>query len=206
MIKIYIKKGEFKNFFLEVFYVATWFFTRVLLRLFYGLKVYGVENIPNKGAYIFAANHRSIVDPPAIGSSVTRVLHFFAKAELFKPPLSFFIKNLNAFPVRRGEVDKNALKKSIDLLINGSCVLMFIEGTRQKSDHFGTPKRGIGYLVNKTGCGVIPVYIAGSIKFPKLTKLTVIFGKPIFFDKKIKDMDIALGVMDEIKKLSQFSS
>lgn len=200
MIRLYIRRGDFKNFFYEIFYTISWLITRIFLRIFFGLEIHGVENIPLKGSFIFASNHRSYIDPPAIGSSVPRVMHFFAKAELFKPPLGFLITALNAFPVRRGEADLFAVKKSIDVLKNGGCILIFIEGRRQKTDKFGTPKRGTGFLVKKTGCGVVPVHIGGSLKFPYTKKITVKFGSPVYFSDEDEET-ISNIVFEHIKKL-----
>ena len=66
---------------------------RALLNfIFFGLfrlHVEGRENVPSTGAVIVAPNHKSDWDPPLIGVAFnTRIIHYMAKEELFKNPLS----------------------------------------------------------------------------------------------------------------------
>ncbi|HEX2937851.1 MAG TPA: lysophospholipid acyltransferase family protein, partial [Ruminiclostridium sp.] len=85
------------------------------LRLIFGIKRYGVNNLPEQGAVILCSNHRSNFDPVILGAALSRDLNFMAKAELFKIPLfRSLIKTLGAFPVNRGKHDSDAVKKAIE--------------------------------------------------------------------------------------------
>jgi len=80
---------------------------RVLLQpaiqLYFRLGRTGREHVP-QGAVILAANHRSFLDPFAIGCCLRRPVYFVAKRELFENRLIGWILNcLGAFPIRRGE-------------------------------------------------------------------------------------------------------
>ena len=55
---------------------------------FYRLHVEGAEHIPDTGAVIVAPNHKSSFDPPIVGVAIkNRLVHYMAKAELFKNPM-----------------------------------------------------------------------------------------------------------------------
>ncbi|HBR33163.1 MAG TPA: 1-acyl-sn-glycerol-3-phosphate acyltransferase, partial [Firmicutes bacterium] len=41
-----------------------------MLKLFYGLKVVGAEQLPEKGPVIVVANHTNLIDPIVVGCSL----------------------------------------------------------------------------------------------------------------------------------------
>jgi 1-acyl-sn-glycerol-3-phosphate acyltransferase len=132
-------------------------------RLFYGLKVVGLANIPRSGKVIIASNHRSDFDPPLLGGTVPREVHFFAKEELFRSRwLGPLIRYLNAFPVRRGQLDREALTTCVNVLRENGALIFFPEGTRAPGDGFLKAKLGIGWIIALTDAPVIPVYIHNS--------------------------------------------
>ena len=157
---------------------------RSFFRLRCGVAVRGVENIPRTGSIIIASNHRSNFDPPLIGGTVPREVHFFAKEELFRIPLlGRLIAYLNAFPVRRGVMDRNALDRCLDILRAGGALVFFPEGTRAPADGFLRPKVGLGWLIELSRVPVLPVYLHGTVRasfrFRGRPALTVVFGEPI---------------------------
>ncbi|MBU0508875.1 1-acyl-sn-glycerol-3-phosphate acyltransferase [bacterium] len=134
-----------------------------LFRLGCGISIHGVENIPESGPIIVASNHRSNYDPPLLGAVVRRELHYFAKEELFRNALlGRFLRYLNAFPVRRGEFDRTALAKCLDVLRQNGALAFFPEGTRAPEDGFLKPKLGLGWVVCLSGAPVIPAYLHGT--------------------------------------------
>src|SRR5205823_6089098 len=148
-------------------------------KIFWRLEIKGAENIPSEGAVLIASNHLSNADPPLIGSSIKRPIHYFAKEELFHIPiLGWLIAQVNAFPVKRLEHDVRAFKKAYSLLKSGEALLLFPEGTRSKTGELGKAKPGVGMLACKTQAPVIPAAIANSNRLSKLKPLKVHFGKP----------------------------
>lgn len=136
---------------------------RTLFRTLYGVRCTGLERVPRTGAVLICSNHRSNLDPPMHGSLLPREINFFAKAELFKGRISGpFLKSLNAFPVRRGQLDKTAIETSLRLLADGQALLFFPEGTRAPEDGFLRAKYGIGWLLRKANVQVLPVYLHGT--------------------------------------------
>src|SRR3954454_21238464 len=77
--------------------------------LYFRLSRIGREHIPD-GPVIFAANHRSFLDPFIIGTIARRPMYYVAKKELFANRLqAWFLSSLGAFPVDRGAADGTAI-------------------------------------------------------------------------------------------------
>ncbi len=104
-----------------------------LWRFVFRMSIEGPENIPLTGPVLLASNHRSNLDPFFLGVSFPRQVHFMAKAELWKfKPLGRVIDVLGTFPVNRGEADRAAVKRALEMLGAGAVVGMFPEGRRQR--------------------------------------------------------------------------
>src|SRR5215207_9538259 len=132
---------------------------KAVILLYFRLRRLGREHIPS-GGVILAANHRSFLDPFAIGCCNPRPIYFVAKQELFRNPLLGWMLNcLGAFPVRRGESDDESVKTSLALLERGQAVVIFPEGTRIRSGSLAKPKRGVGRLALQSGAPVVPIAI-----------------------------------------------
>ncbi|MCI7334933.1 MAG: 1-acyl-sn-glycerol-3-phosphate acyltransferase [Oscillospiraceae bacterium] len=151
------------------------------ISLRYCVTSFGEENIPQKGAFILAANHISALDPVMIISRCPRTLHFMAKDELFKNPVfASFLKKMNVFPVKRQTSDKRALEFAKRIISSGWVLGIFPEGSRIKDASPKRAKNGVSYLAAKTKADVLPVSI---YKAPGVIKLrpqiTIRYGKLI---------------------------
>ncbi len=146
-----------------------------------GLKYEGVENIPKEGAVIIAPNHKSNFDPPVIGVCSPRVVHYMAKEELFKNPIfAAVIRYFGTFPVRRGAIDRSAIRQAVKELKNGQPLGIFPEGTRIHGERIGKFHDGMASLALMTGTPILPVAVMGTEHLPKKEgPLAVVFGKPI---------------------------
>ncbi len=167
-----------------MWYRALQIFLPIIMPVFH-LRVVGKEEIPVTEGVILAANHVSYVDPVFIGGALAeRQLHFMAKEELFRFPIfGALIRRLNAFPVRRGQVDYGAIRQCLRLLREGEVLLMFPEGTRGDGVALQEAEEGIGLLAARSGCPVVPVYVRGTDhvlprgrRIPRIRPVTVYFG------------------------------
>ncbi len=142
---------------------------------------FGEENIPEKGAFILAANHISALDPVMIISHCPRTLHFMAKDELFKNPVfASFLKKMNVFPVKRQTSDKRALEFAKRIISSGWALGIFPEGSRIKDAIPKRAKNGVSYLAAKTKADVLPVSIYKAPGEKRLRPhITIRFGKLI---------------------------
>src|SRR5688500_14187997 len=101
-----------------------------LMRMWFRIKVEGGEHVPERGPVILASNHRSNMDPVLLASALRRPVAFMSKAELFVGPLGWIMRWIGQFPVRRGGIDREALRQTDAVLARGSMLGLFPEGTR----------------------------------------------------------------------------
>lgn len=155
-------------------------FAQIITRLFfstvYRLKAAGLHHIPKDGAVIVCCNHISYLDPPLLGTPMSRKVHYMAKAELFNiPGVSWLLRQLCAFPVKRGGVSKDTIRKALQLLKDGHVLGIFPEGTRNRQGAMG--KKGAASLALKSGARVIPAAIIG--RYAIFRTMTVVYGPPV---------------------------
>jgi 1-acyl-sn-glycerol-3-phosphate acyltransferase len=130
---------------------------RPTTRAAFAVSVSGTENVPVDGPLVVAANHRSFLDPPMLGTWFPRTIHYMAKEELFKIPiLGWFIAAVHAFPVSRNEADIGAIRRALRILKEGGVVGIFPEGTRNKAGD-AKAKGGAVLLAVTAHCPVVPV-------------------------------------------------
>ena len=131
-----------------------------LIRLIFNLKITGAKGLPRDGAYILCANHISNIDPILIAAAHKRPVRYMGKAELFEVPvLRRLLRWLGAFPVKRGESDQEAIKKSFSILEDGGVMGMFPEGTRSKDGELLKLKSGAAMIAYKMKVPVLTVAI-----------------------------------------------
>src|SRR5262245_65537448 len=144
-----------------VYWPVRWVVKPAIL-VYFRLRKLGTEHVPD-GGVILAANHRSFLDPFAIGCCIGRPIYFVAKRELFRRPLiGWFLNCMGAFPIRRGESDEESMATALALLERGEAIVIFPEGTRIRTGSLAKPKRGVGRLALESGAPVVPIAITGS--------------------------------------------
>lgn len=179
-------------------------------KVIYGLKVYGLENIPKEGNLIFCGNHRTWIDAFFIYFTAPRDMRFMAKEELSHSKFMAYLGRIfNVIFVKRDSKDLTAIKASLKTLKSGDCLGIFPEGTRnglEKND--GQIKNGAAYLALKTDSTIIPIGIMGGDK--PFRKSYIFYGEPIKmsefnFDGKIgekEEQEVSDKLKAEIIKLS----
>lgn len=179
---------------------------RAILNFFFfvifGLKVEGRENVPQTGAIIVAPNHKSYWDPPVVGVAFnTRIIHYMAKEELFKNPFfGWLIRQFGTFPVKRGTVDRAAVRQAIKEIKEGNPLGIFPEGTRIKREGLGRFHTGMASLALMTGTPVIPVAVLGTMDLPRKNgPFAVLIGKPIEVPKQ-RPTDEKVAELNDIVK------
>lgn len=177
---------------------------KAFLKPIYRVNVIGAENIPKEGGVLLCSNHISNLDPPIVGITAPRQIHFMAKSELFSVPvLKHILPKLNAFPVKRGFSDRQALRSGLKVLNDGNVLGLFPEGTRSKTGELQEGLAGAGFFALRTSATVVPCAIIGPYKF--LGKLTIVYGKPIEMEELRKNRASAAEatrlIMGEISKL-----
>lgn len=110
---------------------------------------------------IICSNHISALDPIYLAFGMKRQVYFMAKNELMSAPVLRKLLKIFAIPVRRGQSDVGAIRRSIDLLKDSNVLCVFPQGTRQKGVHPKDTafKSGIGMMAARSKCDILPAYI-----------------------------------------------
>jgi len=139
------------------------------------IRTEGLENIPAR-ACIFAANHASNLDPPALVAVFPRRVSFLAKKELFRIPILATAMRVAQFvPVDRAS--REAATASVDIaarrLKEGLSFAVFPEGTRSPDGRMRPFKKGTFVMAIQAGAPVVPVSIAGAQNLMQKGKWTL---------------------------------
>jgi 1-acyl-sn-glycerol-3-phosphate acyltransferase len=144
-------------------YEGTRFVAHFLVPLIARLRVEDIANVPATGPVLLAPNHFAWADIPLISYSLKRVTHYMAKIELFeRPMLGGYIRALGAFPVHRGEGDREALRVAERVLSEGKVVVVFPEGHRSDNHALIPAHPGVALIAMRANAPVVPVAIWGS--------------------------------------------
>ena len=192
-----------------------------LARLLFRVKIYGKENLPQKGVYILASNHNDNSDPVFLSMLTHKRTCFLAKHELLLPPnkIRVIIRNVRKYlvfiEVGKGK-SKTAVAQAVKLLKNGFLFSIFPEGTTKGKENILQAHRGVARIALKARVPVVPVAIIGNeytyqgkdVLPRRIPKVILNIGKPIWFEKYYQDYNdrkitkkLADEVMEEIKKL-----
>jgi 1-acyl-sn-glycerol-3-phosphate acyltransferase len=169
------------------FYRIGWLLLNPIFKYLFGFRARNPELVPAQGPVLICPNHRSFWDPPFVGSAITRPIHYLAKEELFTTfkPFGWLIKRLNAVPLKRDKGAVSAFRVGLSILETGSALLVFPEGTRNKTEATLLPlKDGAALLAFRSGAPLVPVYIYESRGKPwrwllRLRRPEVRFGVPL---------------------------
>lgn len=156
-----------------------------LARLFFNPRVEGRENIPEKGPFIVAPNHTSLLDPVVVQSALPAKIYWIAKRSVYENPCLKFINYISGTIPMNGAVDK-----ALSALKEGRVLGIFPEGGLSPD---GRPKEanpGVAILALKSGESIVPIGIKGAYEaFPPGRKIfkphpiVVKIGKPFSFER-----------------------
>jgi len=188
------------------------FLCKVFCMLFFRLRVYDKENVPDEGAFLLVSNHQSFLDPLFCGVPLKRPLYFLARDTLFKN--RFFgplISSVNSIPVRRGRADLSAMRKVVGKLREGNGVCVFPEATRSSDGRIAALKGGFGLLCRRGGAAVVPVVVEGAFEVWPMQKkmfspggrIVVCYGKAIPAEqvKQMNDRELAEMLTDTLRRM-----
>jgi 1-acyl-sn-glycerol-3-phosphate acyltransferase len=148
------------------------------------LRSYGTERLPREGGCVIAINHAAFIDIPALGTVCPRRIAFVAKTELFDHAgLAQLIRAHGAIAVRRGESDRDALRRMRETVREGGVLGLFVEGTRQHDGTPGEAKPGAAMVAIQEGVPVVPVAVYGSPawKVGNRAPVSLSWGEPMRF-------------------------
>jgi 1-acyl-sn-glycerol-3-phosphate acyltransferase len=143
-----------------------WWSSAVLWAAGIKVRVHGMENAAIGEPHIFASNHVSWFDVPALARILPRY-KFVAKAELFKVPI--FGRGMRA--VGMIEIQRENRKAAFgaydvaaERIRSGSSVVVFPEGTRGHAYPLRPFKKGPFVLAIAAGVPIVPIIVHGTIE------------------------------------------
>ena len=148
-------------------------------------RVYGKERIPRQGGVVLALNHFAWIDVPLFGFANPRNTYFVAKAEAHDiPGLGQFIRVFGSFAVRRGESDREAVRRMREVVRQGDVLGVFVEGTRQLSGVPGEVQPGAAMVAIQENVPVVCGAVHGSQtwKLGNFAPASVAWSEPLRFD------------------------
>jgi 1-acyl-sn-glycerol-3-phosphate acyltransferase len=168
---------------------AAWAVGRIYMgwptRLTTRARSYGGERVPAVGGVVYAINHLHWVDIPLVGALSPRTVWFVAKAEAADHPvIGWFLRLHGTISIRRGESDRDAVRRMRDAARRGEVVGLFVEGTRQRSGRPGTAQPGAAMVALQEDVPVVPVAVYGTQRWRlgNFAPCSVAFGSPLRFD------------------------
>lgn len=149
------------------------------------LRSYGADRIPLTGGIVFAFNHFHWIDIPCAGWVCRRHLYFLAKVEAHRVPgLGPLIRSFGTLAVRRGESDRDAVRRMREVVRDGEALGVFVEGTRQRGGVPGHVQPGAAMVALQENVPVICAAVYGSAdwRLGNFAPVSMAWGEPMRFD------------------------
>lgn len=194
------------------FYWLTKILFKGFAKIFFRLRIEGLENLPPKGGFILAANHASSLDPFIIISVIPHYIRWLVVHQYYDLwYLNWILKRMRFI-----RLENNLPKETFRALLEGEIIGIFPEGRRTWDGNLGQAKRGVATLARRMSCPVVPVAVIGTFtalprtsRRLKLCPITVRIGKPLFFSSSANkleenerlDQENASKVMQSIAEL-----
>lgn len=170
--------------------------------IFARIQIHGVQHVRADKAYVYMANHASLIDTPALFAYLPHPFRIMAKRRLFFVPfMGWHLWTAGHFPIDRGNARKTvrSLRRVINGVRGGTSLALFPEGTRSEDGRLQRFKPGAFKIALKAGVPIVPVTIRGSFELlprttlaPRPGRVDVILGEPIdtqaYEDKRLPEL------------------
>jgi 1-acyl-sn-glycerol-3-phosphate acyltransferase len=136
-----------------------------VLRHCWNIQVEGLEQLPDRGPFVLAANHRSFMDSIFLALVIPRPITFIAKAEYFdRWQTAWIFRACGQIPLRRGvgSAAGRALTAARDVLAGDGVVGIYPEGTRSRDGQLHRGNTGPARLALTSGAPIVPVGLVGT--------------------------------------------
>jgi 1-acyl-sn-glycerol-3-phosphate acyltransferase len=167
------------------------------------VRVKGIEHIP-QGVCVFAANHTSAADAPAIVGAIPRRVAILLKASLFQWPIAGQAFRVAHFiPVNRSSRESAiaSVEKATEALKAGQSFLIYPEGTRSPDGRLQEFKKGAVVMALKAGVPIVPMVCSGAHRIMEKHSLMIHPGEMVV--EFLEPIDTSQYSFDERDALNQ---
>lgn len=177
------------------------------------LTLEGRENLDLAHAAIYASNHQSALDIPALYVGLHFQFRIMAKKELFRYPfMGWHLKRSGQIPIERENARSSlkSLMRASEAVRSGTPLLVFPEGGRSPDGQIKPFLGGAFYVAIKGGVPIVPMALVGTYEALPMNSYVIrphpvrlIIGKPIPTEgMNPRDMDtLAAKVQKAIEDL-----
>lgn len=167
------------------------------------IRVKGVERIP-AGVCLFAANHTSSADAPAIVGAIPRRISILLKASLFYWPIvGQAFQAVHFIPVNRSHRESaiTSVEKAAEAMKAGQSFLIYPEGTRSSDGRLQEFKKGAVMMAMKAGVPIVPMACSGAQRIMEKHSLRIHPGEIVV--EFLAPIDASQYSFDERDDLNQ---
>ena len=127
------------------------------------VNITGLENVPVGKPYLMVFNHVSLMEAPLLVSFWPNSLEVLGAKDVWdRPGQNFLARAYGGIPIYRGEVDRTAMYKMIQVLESGKALMIAPEGTRSHQPGMQIGKPGIAFVYEKHKVPFVPVGVVGT--------------------------------------------
>ena len=142
------------------------FLAWVIARVFYRLRITGLDNVPAHGAALVVCNHVSFADALVLSAAVHRPMRFVMEAAIFRIPVAKFVfRGMKAIPIAPASEDaavkEAAFAQILAELRSGELVCIFPEGRLTADGTIGEFRPGLMRVMKEYPVPVLPIAISG---------------------------------------------
>jgi 1-acyl-sn-glycerol-3-phosphate acyltransferase len=135
----------------------------MLFHLLGRVKITGLQNVPQTGAYLVAFNHVSLYDAPFVIAFWPTSPEVASASDIWqRKGQDLLVRWYAGIPVHRGQYDRRLVDTLLSALRSGYPLVIAPEGGRSHSPGMRPANPGVAYLAEKTGVPVIPVGVVGT--------------------------------------------
>ncbi len=129
------------------------------------VRIVGAEKLRNYPVAVYASNHLSYMDTPALFAKLPFQFRIMAKQSLWKVPfVGWYLKHSGQVPIDIGN-SRSAiagLLRGVAALKAGMPLVLFPEGSRSPDGHMQTAHSGCAFMALKAGVPLIPLALIGT--------------------------------------------
>ncbi|MFP3907313.1 MAG: lysophospholipid acyltransferase family protein [Acidimicrobiales bacterium] len=185
---------------------------RPTLKLFWRIRVEGLEHVPTEGPAIIAPNHSAAIDSFFVPCVLPRRITYVGKAEYLDDwKTAKLFPAMGMIPLDRsgGSASERALNTAARVLDRGELFGIYPEGTRSRTGKLHKGHTGVARLALRCNAPIVPVGLIGTrevqppdVKVPRpFRTVTVRFGTPIDvtrYRERAHDRFVLRQITDEV--------